>query len=74
MLRSRSPPPDFYVVTDAYRPEDERAARMCGAAMFACKPVRAEWFDIDLTIGGIKGRKEEQRISEAIKPVFLNPT
>jgi DNA-binding response OmpR family regulator len=60
MLRSRSPPPTFCVVTDAYRPEEERTARMCGAALFGCKPVRAEWFDIDLTIGGIQRRKEEQ--------------
>jgi DNA-binding response OmpR family regulator len=66
MLRSRSPPPGFYVVTDAYRPEEERAARICGAALFGCKPARAEWFDIDLTIGGIQGRKEERQISRDI--------
>jgi DNA-binding response OmpR family regulator len=45
MLRSRSPPPSVYVVTDAYRPEEEQAARMCGAALFGCKPVPPGWFD-----------------------------
>jgi len=72
MLRSRSPPPTFCVVTDAYRPEEERAARMCGAALFGCKPVGAEWFDIDLTIGGIQRRKEEQQALEAIEPILLD--
>jgi DNA-binding response OmpR family regulator len=45
MLRSRSPPPAVYMVTDAYRAEDERAARAAGAAMFGCKPITMEWFD-----------------------------
>ena len=45
MLRSQSPPPTVYIVVDAYRAEDERAARACGAALFGCKPVQAEWFD-----------------------------
>ena len=44
MLKSRSPPPAIYIVTDAYRVEDERAARCCGVSLFGCKPVRASWF------------------------------
>jgi len=31
-------------VTDRYRPEDERAAWIRGAAMFRPKPVDAQWF------------------------------
>ena len=45
MLRTRSPQSVIYVVTDKYRAEEERAARMCGASFFGCKPVRAPWFD-----------------------------
>jgi DNA-binding response OmpR family regulator len=44
MLKGRSPPPVIYIVTDAYRVEDERAARCCGVSLFACKPVQASWF------------------------------
>jgi DNA-binding response OmpR family regulator len=44
MLKSRCPPPAIYMVTDAYRVEDERAARCCGVSMFGCKPVQASWF------------------------------
>ena len=44
MLRNRSPPAAVYVVTDAYCADDEQAARLCGASLFGCKPVRAEWF------------------------------
>ena len=44
MLKGRSSPPLVYIVTDAYRVEDERAARCCGVSLFACKPVEASWF------------------------------
>jgi DNA-binding response OmpR family regulator len=44
MLKSRSPPPAIYMVTNAYRVEDERAARCCGVSLFACKPIQASWF------------------------------
>jgi DNA-binding response OmpR family regulator len=45
MLRSRSPSPRIFSVTDVYRAEDEKAAWIGGAALFCCKPVRAEWFE-----------------------------
>jgi DNA-binding response OmpR family regulator len=54
MLRSRSPAPAVYMVTDAYRAEDERAAWACGAALFVCKPVQAIWFDIPDSNKGAK--------------------
>ena len=44
MLKTRSPPPVCYIVTDAYRAEEERAARTCGAALFERKPIRSCWF------------------------------
>jgi DNA-binding response OmpR family regulator len=44
MLRNRSTPATVYVVTDAYRAADEQAARICGASLFGCKPMQAEWF------------------------------
>jgi DNA-binding response OmpR family regulator len=44
MLRVRSPPPVLYVVADEYRADDERAARLCGALLFDCKPPEARWF------------------------------
>jgi DNA-binding response OmpR family regulator len=47
MLNDRFPRPVIYMVTDAYRVEDERAARCCGIALFACKPVQASWFEFD---------------------------
>ena len=43
MLKGRSPPPAVYIVTDAYRMEDERGP-CCGVSLFACKPVQASWF------------------------------
>ena len=45
MLKNRSPPPAIYMVTDAYRVEEERAARCCGVSLFACKPIEASWFE-----------------------------
>jgi len=45
MLRTCSGRSVVYVVTDEYRMEDERAARLCGASFFGCKPVEAGWFD-----------------------------
>ena len=44
MLRQRRPVHAF-VIADRYDVDNERAARVFGAAMFACKPVQAEWFD-----------------------------
>ena len=44
MLKSRTRPPVIYIVTDAYREEDERTARGCGAALFGCKPIETSWF------------------------------
>jgi PleD family two-component response regulator len=45
MLREGGPM-DVFLIADQYNVEDERAARDFGAALFACKPVHAEWFDI----------------------------
>jgi response regulator RpfG family c-di-GMP phosphodiesterase len=48
MLHSRQPLTTVYVVADFYRDEDERAARLCGASLFVCKPVQVSWFDLPL--------------------------
>ncbi len=32
-----------YLVADRYSPDEERAARLCGAALFVCKPPIAQW-------------------------------
>jgi len=45
MLRDRRPEAVVYMVADEYSAADERAARRSGAAVFACKPVRAGWFE-----------------------------
>jgi DNA-binding response OmpR family regulator len=44
MLKALSPPPIIYMVTDAYRVEEERAARCCGVSLYGCKPIQASWF------------------------------
>jgi len=72
MLRSRSPPPVLYVVADAYRAEEERAARICGAALFECKPPHPEWFDMGLTSGIANKRKKNNSESVTIQR-FSNP-
>jgi putative two-component system response regulator len=33
----------IYVVTDNYDQAIEREARICGAALFGCKPLQADW-------------------------------
>ena len=44
-LKARLSRPVIYIVSDEYRPEDERAARARGASLFGCKPVQAWWFE-----------------------------
>ena len=44
MSRERGPV-HVFLIADRYSENDERAARVFGAALFACKPVQAEWFD-----------------------------
>ncbi len=44
-LKGRYPRPSIYIVTDAYRIEDERAARVCGISLFGCKPIQPSWFE-----------------------------
>jgi DNA-binding response OmpR family regulator len=36
---------EVFLVADRYDAKDELAARASGAAVFACKPVRADWLD-----------------------------
>jgi len=50
MLRDRRPEAVVYMVVDEYSEADERAARTSGASRFACKPVRADWFE---WVGGL---------------------
>ena len=45
MLKDRWPETIIYMVADEYSVADERAARESGAAVFACKPIRAGWFE-----------------------------
>jgi DNA-binding response OmpR family regulator len=46
MLRGHLARPVIYVIADRYRADDERAARIRGAALFGCKPVQMKWFDM----------------------------
>lgn len=45
MLRSQLRRPIVYMVTDRYHADDERAARVRGAAFFGAKPIQGWWFD-----------------------------
>ena len=44
MLKSHRSDAVVYLVTDAYEPEEERAAWRRGAAMFGAKPAQPTWF------------------------------
>ncbi len=45
MVNDRWPQSVVYVVADEFCPEEERAARTCGASFFTCKPVQADCFE-----------------------------
>jgi DNA-binding response OmpR family regulator len=45
MIKSQSPSAVVYLLTDEYRPEDERAAWLAGAALFRPKPIDPAWFE-----------------------------
>ncbi len=45
MLRTQSPSPTVYMLTDKYRPADERAAWLAGASLFSPKPALAARLD-----------------------------
>jgi DNA-binding response OmpR family regulator len=43
LLKSCLDQPVIYMVTDKYSQAIEREARICGVALFGCKPVQKEW-------------------------------
>jgi DNA-binding response OmpR family regulator len=45
MIKSQSPWAVVWLLTDDYRPEDERAAWLAGAALFRPKPIDPAWFE-----------------------------
>jgi DNA-binding response OmpR family regulator len=45
MIKSQNPAAVVYLLTDDYRPEDERAAWLAGAALFRPKPIDPAWFE-----------------------------
>jgi DNA-binding response OmpR family regulator len=45
MIKSQSPSAVVWLLTDDYRPEDERAAWLAGATMFRPKPIDPVWFE-----------------------------
>ena len=46
-LRTRNPRCVVYLVGDSYDPEDELAARRCGAPMYLCKSATEPWLTLD---------------------------
>ena len=42
-IRARDPRSVVYVVGDRYDPAEEIEARICGAAMYVCKPAEMSW-------------------------------
>lgn len=65
MIKSQSPSAVVYLLTDDYRPEDERAAWLAGAAMFRPKPIDPAWFEW-IT----KPRETGKKQSESPSPVM----
>ena len=45
MIKSQNAAAVVYLLTDEYRPEDERAAWLAGAALFRPKPIDPAWFE-----------------------------
>lgn len=45
MLRGQCPGAKVFLVAERYCRDEELAVRRCGAALYGCKPVRADWFE-----------------------------
>lgn len=48
LVRRRAPRCSVFLVGDAYRADDEVAARMAGATAYVCKPVSFTWLEARL--------------------------